>query len=158
MVAEEKKENRVIAENRKARHDYFIEEAFEAGIELTGTELKSIRAGRVNLKDSYATIKNGEIFLESVHISAYEQGNRFNHDPLRKRRLLMHKAQIRKLLGSLMQQGLTLVPLKFYFKRNLVKVELALVRGKKLYDKRDDLAKKEAVRDMERAIKNVGRE
>lgn len=144
---------RTIAENRKARHDYFIEETFEAGIELKGTEVKSIRLGRVNLKDSYAHLKGSEVYLENMHISPYEQGNRFNHDPLRPRRLLLHKREIRKLIGATAQKGFTLVPVRLYFKGSLVKVELALAKGKKLYDKREDLAKREAQRDMERAMR-----
>lgn len=144
---------RTIAENRKVRHDYFIEETFEAGIELKGTEVKSIRLGRVNLKDSYAHLKGSEVYLENMHISPYEQGNRFNHDPLRPRRLLLHKREIRKLIGATAQKGFTLVPVRLYFKGSLVKVELALAKGKKLYDKREDLAKREAQRDVERAMR-----
>lgn len=144
---------KTIAENRKARHDYFIEETYEAGIALTGTEVKSIRLGRVNLKDSYAMVKDGEVFVEHMHISPYEKGNRFNHDPMRARKLLLNKREIRKLIGATSQQGLTLVPLRLYFKRGYVKMELALAKGKKLYDKREDLAKKEAQRDMERAFR-----
>lgn len=150
-MAEEK--IKVIAENRKARHDYSILEAYEAGVELTGTEVKSLRAGRVNLKDSYAQVINGELFLEGVHISPYEQGNRYNVDPLRRRRLLMHKREILKLYGQIKQEGLTLVPLKLYFSRGKVKVEIAKCKGKKLYDKRDSAASKDAKREIERAFR-----
>ncbi|MEL7623098.1 MAG: SsrA-binding protein SmpB [Clostridiales bacterium] len=153
-MAEEK--IKVIAENRKARHDYFVLDTYEAGIALTGTEVKSLRAGKVNLKDSYAQVKDGQMYLESVHISPYEQGNRYNVDPLRQRKLLMHKREIMKLFGQVKQEGLTLIPLKLYFTRGKVKVELALCKGKKLYDKRDAAAAKDAKREMERAFR--GRE
>ena len=148
---------KIIAENRKARHDYIIEESFETGIVLTGTEVKSMRGGRINLKDSYARIENGEIFLHGMHISPYEHGNIFNVDPLRPRKLLMHKREIMRLFGKVKTDGLTLVPLKVYFERDKVKVELALVRGKKLYDKREAAAEKSAKREMDRAIKENGR-
>ena len=148
---------KIIAENRKARHDYIIEESFETGIVLTGTEVKSMRGGRINLKDSYAQIENGEIFLHGMHISPYEHGNIFNVDPLRPRKLLMHKREIMRLFGKIKTDGLTLVPLKVYFERDKVKVELALVRGKKLYDKREAAAEKSAKREMDRAIKENGR-
>ena len=148
---------KIIAENRKARHDYIIEESFETGIVLTGTEVKSMRGGRINLKDSYAQIENGEIFLHGMHISPYEHGNIFNVDPLRPRKLLMHKREIMRLFGKVKTDGLTLVPLKVYFERDKVKVELALVRGKKLYDKREVAAEKSAKREMDRAIKENGR-
>ena len=148
---------KIIAENRKARHDYIIEESFETGIVLTGTEVKSMRGGRINLKDSYAQIENGEIFLHGMHISTYEHGNIFNVDPLRPRKLLMHKREIMRLFGKVKTDGLTLVPLKVYFERDKVKVELALVRGKKLYDKREAAAEKSAKREMDRAIKENGR-
>ncbi len=144
---------KVIAQNRKARHDYFIEETYEAGIVLTGTEVKSIRLGKVNLKDSYATIRDGEVFLHNMHISPYEKGNIFNRDPLRTRKLLLHKREINKLIGYIQQKGLTLIPLKIYLKRGLVKVELAVARGKKLYDKRQDAAKRDARREIERAFR-----
>jgi len=144
---------KIISDNRKARHDFFIHEAYEAGIELKGTEVKSLRAGRVNLKDSYAYIKNGEVFVEHMHISPYEQGNIFNHDPMRPRKLLLHKAEIMKLLGKIKEKGFTLVPLKLYFKRGRVKLELALASGKHNYDKRADLQAKAAKRDIERALK-----
>ena len=145
---------KIACENRKARHDYFIHEAYEAGIELFGTEVKSLRAGKANLKDSYAEIKNGELFLQNMHISPYEQGNIFNHEPLRSKRLLMHKSEILKLFGRTREKGFTLVPLKIYFKRGRAKVELALVSGKHTYDKRQDLAAKAAKREMERALKD----
>jgi len=144
---------KVVAQNKKARHDYFIEQTFEAGIVLSGTEVKSIRLGKVNLKDSYATIENGEVFLCGMHISPYEQGNIFNKDPLRDRKLLLHKYEINKLIGLTQQKGLTLVPLQLYFKRGKVKVELAVARGKKLYDKRRDIAEKDAMREIDRKLK-----
>lgn len=143
----------VVSENRKARHDYHIEEVFEAGLELTGTEVKSLRAGKANLKDSFALVKNGELFLYNMHISVYEQGNRFNHEPTRVRRLLMHKHEINKLLGAVQRQGLTLVPLKVYFKRGRAKLALALAKGKKLYDKRQDMAERDAKREVERSFR-----
>lgn len=149
---------KTVCENRKARHDYFILEAFEAGLELFGTEVKSLRAGKANLKDSYGEIKNGEIFLRNFHISPYEQGNIFNRDPLRLKKLLMHKAEILKLFGKTREKGLTLVPLKVYFKRGRAKVEIALASGKHNYDKRRTLADKAAKRDMERALKDRQRD
>ena len=142
-----------IAANRKAFHDYFVLERFEAGIELCGTEVKSIRAGTLNLKDSYCTIKDGQLFVLSMHISTYEKGNIFNRDPLRPRRLLMHKREINKLAAKLQQDGLALVPLSVYFKDSRVKLELGLCKGKKLYDKRDADAKKSANREIERTMK-----
>jgi SsrA-binding protein len=148
-----KEDIKVIAENRKARHDYFIEETYEAGIALTGTEVKSLRAGKVNLKDCYAQVINGEMFVEQMHISPYEQGNRFNVDPLRPRKLLMHKREILRLYGQVKQEGLTLVPLKLYFSKGKVKAEIALCKGKKLYDKRDAEAAKDAKREMARAFR-----
>jgi len=144
---------KIVTENRKARHDYFIEETYEAGIVLTGTEVKSLRAGRANLKDSYAQAQNGEMFLFNMHISPYEQGNRFNVDPVRPRKLLLHKSEINRLFGKVMQQGLTLVPLKVYFYKGRAKVELALARGKKVYDKRSVMAEQDAKREMERALR-----
>ncbi len=141
-----------IAENRKARHDYHIEETIEAGIALQGTEVKSLRLGRVNLRDSFARVQNGEVFLHGVHISPYEQGNRFNHDPLRVRKLLLHKREIRRLAAKVQEQGYTLVPTKLYFKNGKCKVELALAKGKKLYDKRDSIAKREAERRARQAV------
>ena len=142
-----------IAANRKAYHDYFVDDKYEAGISLVGTEVKSLRAGQVNLKDSYCTIKNGEIFANGIHISPYEQGNIFNRDPRRTRKLLMHKREILKLFSLVSQKGYTLVPLSLYFKDSKVKVEVGLCRGKKLYDKRDAEAEKQASRDSERIIK-----
>ena len=150
-MAEQKKNGRkIIADNRKAYHDYFVEERYEAGIELLGTEVKSLRAGTVNLKDSFCTVKDGELFVENMHVSPYEKGNIFNRDPLRRRRLLMHKREIMKLHGLVAQKGLTLIPLQLYFAGGLVKVEVGLCRGKKLYDKREAAAEKEAGREMER--------
>jgi len=142
-----------IAQNRKAFHDYFVLERFEAGISLAGTEVKSLRAGTVNMKDSYCTIKDGELYLRSMHISPYEKGNIFNKDPVRPRKLLMHKREILRLNARVMQDGVALVPLSLYFKDSRVKVELGLCKGKKLYDKREDDAKREALRDMERGMK-----
>ena len=142
-----------IASNRKAFHDYFVLERFEAGIELFGTEVKSIRAGQVNLKDSYCTIREGELFVRGMHVSPYEKGNIFNRDPVRIRRLLMHKREIRKLGERVAQDGVALVPLSLYFMDSRVKVELGLCKGKKLYDKRDSDAERNAKRDMDRAMK-----
>lgn len=144
---------KTIASNRQAHHEYFVEESFEAGIELFGTEVKSLRQGTVNLKDSWCDINNGELFIKQMHISPYEKGNIFNKDPIRTRRLLMHKSEILRLYGITKQQGLTLIPLSIYFKGSRVKVQVALCKGKKLYDKRDDLAKRDAKRTMERAVK-----
>ncbi|MDI3279980.1 MAG: SsrA-binding protein SmpB [Bacillota bacterium] len=149
---------RVAAENRKARHDYHILETYEAGIALRGTEVKSIRAGKVNLKDSFARIEGGEVFVYQMHISPYEYGNRENHDPLRTRKLLLHKSEIARLVGKTQEKGLTLVPLRVYFKRGLAKVELALAKGKKLYDKRHAEAEREARREVERALKSEERQ
>ena len=148
---------KIVANNKKAFHDYFVDEKYEAGIELYGTEVKSVREGGVNLKDSYCYIEKGEIFASGIHISPYEKGNIFNREPLRIKKLLMHKKEILKLHGLVSQKGYTLVPLSLYFKGSNVKVELGLCRGKKLYDKREDDAKKTAQRDMERVknIKNV---
>lgn len=149
---------KVVAENRKARHDYFIEETYEAGIALVGTEVKSLRAGKANLRDSYAEVINGEVFLQNMHISPYEKGNRFNHDPKRPRKLLLHKREIRRLLGGTTQRGYTLIPLRIYFKRGKAKVELALARGKKLYDKRESIARRDAEREIAREIRGRDRE
>ena len=142
-----------IAQNRKAFHDYFVLEKYEAGIELAGTEVKSVRAGQVNMKDSYCSIKNGELFLRGMHISPYEKGNIFNRDPVRVRRLLMHKREINRLNSQVMQQGVALIPLSLYFKDSKVKVEIGVCKGKKLYDKREASAKKDAQRDMDRIMK-----
>lgn len=148
-----KESGRVLAQNRKASHDYFIEETFEAGIVLQGTEIKSIRAGRVNLKDSFARVRNGEVFLYNMHISPYEQGNRYNHDPIRTRKLLLHRKEINRLIGETKEQGYAIIPLKIYIKNGFAKVLLGLGRGKKKYDKREDLKRKEAKRDIERAFR-----
>ena len=145
---------KTIAQNKKAFHDYFLEESFEAGIELCGTEVKSIRQGRVNLKDSWCSIVDGEMLVNGMHISPYEQGNIFNKDPMRVRRLLMHKREIMRLYGRIKQDGYALIPLSVYFKNSHVKVELGLAKGKKLYDKRDAAAKKDAAREIDRAIKS----
>jgi len=149
----EKDSIKLIAQNKKAFHDFFIEETFECGIELVGTEVKSLREGRVNLKDSYASVSNGEVYIKNMHISPYEKGNIFNKDPLRERKLLLHKYEILKLVGKIKEKGYSLIPTKVYLKNSLVKVELALAKGKKLYDKREDIAKKDAKRDMDRRIK-----
>ena len=148
---------KLITQNRKARHDYFVLETYEAGIELLGTEVKSLRAGSVNLKDSWCSIKDGELLLMGAHISPYEKGNIFNRDPLRVRRLLMHKREIMKLFGTVKQDGCSLIPLSLYFKGSKVKVEVGLCKGKKLYDKRADMAKRDANREMGRALKERGR-
>ena len=142
-----------IAQNRKAYHDYFVDDRYEAGIALTGTEIKSVRAGGVNLKDAYCQIKNGEMWVVGMHISPYEKGNIFNKDPLRPRKLLMHKKEIQKLLGKIAQKGYTIGPVEVYLKGSLVKVEVALAKGKKLYDKRQDIAKKDQRREAEREFK-----
>lgn len=147
-------ETRTLATNRKAFHDYFIEETHEAGIVLTGTEIKSVRAGRVNLRDAYAQIQNGELWLLNVHISPYDPGSRYNVDPYRRRKLLLHRREINRLMGRVQEKGLTLVPLRLYLKRNRAKVELALVRGKRQYDKRASIAKRESDREIERALKD----
>lgn len=148
---------KTIAQNKKARHDYFVEETYEAGIELCGMEVKSLRAGRVNLKDSWCSIVDGEIFVNGMHISPYEQGNIFNRDPMRVRKLLMHKKEILKLYGTVKQTGYSLIPISLYFKDSKVKLQVGLCKGKKLYDKRADMAERSAKRDMERAIKGQRR-
>ena len=147
----------VITQNRAARHDYFVLETYECGIALSGTEIKSIRNGSVNLKESWCDIQNGEMFIYGMHISPYEKGNIFNKDPFRVRKLLLHKKEINKLFGKVKQDGLTLVPLSLYFKKQYVKVELGLCRGKKLYDKRETAAKNDAKRDIDRALKSQKR-
>jgi SsrA-binding protein len=149
-----KKDSRIIADNRKARHDYFVEEVYEAGVELFGTEVKSLRAGAVNLKDSYCEIDGGEMFALGVHISPYDHGNIFNRDPLRPKKLLLHKREIMKLTGLISRDGYTLVPLSLYFKGSYVKMAIGLCKGKKLYDKRDSIAKRESDRIIEREMKN----
>ncbi|MFD1708592.1 SsrA-binding protein SmpB [Siminovitchia sediminis] len=148
-----KHEGKLVAQNRKANHDYFIEETYEAGIVLHGTEIKSIRAGRVNLKDSFARIQDGEVFIHNMHISPYEHGNRYNHDPIRTRKLLLHRKQINKLIGQTKEMGYTLVPLKLYLKNGFAKLLIGLGKGKKQYDKRETLKRKEAKRDIERAFR-----
>lgn len=153
-----KSEFQSISENRKARYDYFVEETLEAGLALQGSEVKSCRAGRVNLRDGYAQIENGEIFLQNVHISPYEQANRFNHEPLRKRKMLMHKNEILRLFGEVRQKGYTLVPLRLYFKKGRVKVEIGLAKGKKEYDKRDDVAARDSQREIARALRGRNRD
>lgn len=147
------KGTKIIAENRKARHDYFVLETYEAGIELVGTEVKSIRQGSVNLKDSWCSIDKGELWVKGIHISPYEKGNIFNRDPMRVRKLLMHRREINKLFGIVKQDGLSLIPLSLYFKDSKVKMQLGLCKGKKLYDKRDAAAKKDARREIERNMK-----
>ncbi len=149
----EKKENNTVATNKKAYHDYFVLEKYEAGIELFGTEIKSIRAGRVNLKDSFCSVDDGEIFVIGMHISPYEMGNRFNRDPLRKKKLLLHKKEIMKLFGESQQQGLSIIPLELYIKNGRAKLSIGLCKGKKLYDKRAVQAKKDANRTIEREFK-----
>ena len=153
-MAENKGSIKIISQNKKAYHDYFVEERYEAGVELFGTEVKSIRAGKVNIKESYCDIKDGEVFAVGMHISPYEQGNVFNKDPIRPKKLLLHKREILKLFGLVAQKGYTLVPLQVYLKNSRVKIEIGLCRGKKLYDKRDDMARNDAKRDMERAFKS----
>lgn len=147
------KSNKTLAENKKAWHDYFIEESMEAGIELVGTEVKSIRGGKANLKDSYAEVRNGEVFIRNMHISPYEKGNIYNRDPLRDRKLLLHKSEIMRLLGYTTQKGYTLVPVSLYLKNCRVKVQLAVAKGKKDYDKRDAMLAKAAKRDIDREMK-----
>lgn len=153
-------EGKLIAQNKKARHDYSIEETYEAGMVLTGTEIKSLRGGRGNLKDSFARVSNGEVWLHNMHISPYEQGNRYNHDPVRTRKLLMHRKEIDKLIGLTREKGYTLVPLKVYIKSGFAKILLGLGKGKKKYDKREDLKQKDAKREIQRAFKDrqLGRE
>ena len=153
----EKRGIKIAAQNRKAYHDYFVEERYEAGIELAGTEVKSIRGGRVNLKDSYCVAKDGELFALSMHISPYEKGNIFNKDPYRTRKLLMHKKEILKLFGQVKQGGYTLVPVSMYFKDSRVKVQVGLCKGKKLHDKRDSIAARDAKREIDRAMKERNR-
>lgn len=148
-----KEDRQIIAQNKKAQHDYFVLETYEAGIELFGTEVKSIRKGRVNLKDSWCSIDGGEIFVNGMHVSPYEQGNIFNRDPMRVKRLLMHKREINRLFGVTKQQGLTLIPLSVYFLKGRAKIEVGLCKGKKNFDKRDVAAKKDAQREIERNFK-----
>ncbi len=149
---------KIISKNRKAWHDYHIEETYEAGIVLTGTEVKSVRNTRVNLKDSFAKVEGGELFLYNMHISPYDPGNRFNHEPLRIRKLLMHKAEIGRLAGKIQEKGYSLIPLKIYFAKSLIKIELGLARGKKLYDKRRDIAERDSKREIERDFRDRQKE
>ena len=144
---------KTLAENRKARHDYFIEDTYEAGIALTGTEIKSVRAGKANLRDSYARVERGEVMLHNMHISPYEAGNRFNHDPVRPRKLLLHRAEIRKLIGATREKGYSLIPLRLYLRGGFCKVEFGLARGKKNYDKRESEARRDAQREIARAFR-----
>ena len=153
MADKKKTDGKIITVNRKARHDYFVEETYECGIALAGTEVKSLRAGAVYLKVSYCSIKDGEMFVVGMHISPYEKGNIFNKDPLRVRKLLLHKREIDKLIGKVTTEGLSIVPLSLYLKGSRAKMEIAVVKGKKLYDKREDAAKRDAKRDIERAVR-----
>ncbi|HDR16651.1 MAG TPA: SsrA-binding protein SmpB [Desulfobacteraceae bacterium] len=148
---------KLICQNKMARLNYFIDDLYEAGIVLLGTEVKSLREGRANIKDSYGIIKDGELFLEGMHISPYSHGNRYNHDPLRRRKLLLHKREIKRLYGKFQEKGLTIVPTRAYFKNGTVKIEIGVGRGKKLYDKREDLKRKTDRREMERALKDLTR-
>jgi SsrA-binding protein len=145
--------NRTVTKNRKARHEYYIMETYEAGLALKGTEVKSLRNGKANLQDSFARVENGELLLYNMHISPYDQGNRFNHEPKRTRRLLMHKREIMRLYGKTREKGLALIPLQVYFKNGLAKIELALAKGKKIHDRREDIAARDARREIERAFK-----
>jgi SsrA-binding protein len=159
MAGKDGQINQTVAENRKARHDYFIDESYEAGLALTGSEIKSIRAGRINLRGSYARVQGGEVWMYDVHISPYEQsGTHYNHEPTRPRKLLLHRREISRILGQVERQGFTLVPLRVYFKGRRAKVDLGLARGKKQYDKREDIANREAKRDIDRAMKARSRE
>ncbi|PWU03546.1 MAG: SsrA-binding protein [Candidatus Melainabacteria bacterium] len=151
--SKEKPPNKTVSDNRRARHEYQILEVFEAGIALVGTEVKSLRQGKANLKDSFARVENGELWLYNCHIAVYDHGNRFNHDPVRKRRLLMHRRQILKLKSRIQEKGLTLIPLKLFFKGNWAKIDLALAKGKQLYDKRQTIEKRDSKRQLERIIK-----
>jgi SsrA-binding protein len=148
------KGDKAFAQNRKAHHDYFIEETYEAGLVLTGTEIKSIRKGSVNLRDAYARIENGEVWVHNMHVSPYEQGNRYNHDPLRSRKCLLHREEIRKLIGAVKEDGYTLVPTRVYARNGFAKIEIGLAKGKKLHDKREAMKEREAKRDIERAFRD----
>ena len=148
---------KLIANNKKAYHDYFILDTYEAGIALHGTEVKSLRMGKCSIKESFIRIENGEVFVYGMHISPYEQGNIFNKDPLRVKKLLLHKSEINKMLGKVKENGISIVPLKVYLKGSIVKVEIGVVKGKKLYDKREDIAKKDAKRNIEREMKNINK-
>ncbi|MDE6641942.1 MAG: SsrA-binding protein SmpB [Acetatifactor sp.] len=156
-MAKQKEERKLVANNKKAYHDYFIDETYEAGVALHGTEVKSLRMGKCSIKESFIRIENGEVFVYGMHVSPYEKGNIFNKDPLRVKKLLLHKYEINKLAGRVAEKGYTLVPLQVYFKEGKVKVEIGLARGKKLYDKREDIAKKDARREMEREFKDQNR-
>lgn len=156
-MAKQKEERKLVANNKKAYHDYFIDEIYEAGVALHGTEVKSLRMGKCSIKESFIRIENGEVFVYGMHVSPYEKGNIFNKDPLRVKKLLLHKYEINKLAGRVAEKGYTLVPLQVYFKEGKVKVEIGLARGKKLYDKREDIAKKDARREMEREFKDQNR-
>ncbi len=156
-MAKQKEERKLVANNKKAYHDYFIDEAYEAGVALHGTEVKSLRMGKCSIKESFIRIENGEVFVYGMHVSPYEKGNLFNKDPLRVKKLLLHKYEINKLAGRVAEKGYTLVPLQVYFKEGKVKVEIGLARGKKLYDKREDMAKKDARREIEREFKDRNR-
>ena len=158
MTAVKKPSTKMICDNRKARHEYHFLELFEAGIELCGTEVKSLRAGRANLQDAYCRVENGELFIFNMHISPYEMGNRFNHQPKRPRRLLLHKAEIRRIYARVREKGLTVIPVRMYFSGQRAKLEIALSQGKKLYDKREDMLAKTEKREMERHFKESGRE
>lgn len=156
-MAEKKENTKTLAQNKKARHEYFILDTIEAGIELAGTEVKSVRQGKVNITDAYASVKDGEVFVKQMNISPFEKGNIFNRDPLRDRKLLLHKKEILKISGQIQQDGFALIPLSVYLKGSLIKVALGVAKGKKLYDKREDISKKTAKRNIERAIKNNSR-
>ena len=149
---------KIVADNRKARHDYHIHESYEAGLVLTGTEVKSLRAGKANLKDAYARIEHSELMLHNMHVSPYDAGNRFNHEPLRTRKLLMHRSEIDKLMGKTQEKGYTLVPLKLYFTHGMAKIQIGLVTGKKNYDKRQDMAERDAKREIDRAFRERQKE
>ena len=157
MAAKEKESTKTIALNKKARHDFFVMESLEAGIELVGTEVKSIRQGGVSLKESWCAVENGEVWVKQMHIAPYEKGNIYNKDPLRERKLLLHKREIHRLVGTIKQQSYTLIPLSLYFKGSRIKMQLGLCKGKKLYDKREDAAKRDAGREMDRAMKERSR-
>ncbi len=157
MAVRDREHVKIVAVNRRATHDYFIDERFEAGLVLTGTEIKSIREGRVNLREGYARIVNGEAWLTNVHIAPYEQGNRYNHEPLRDRKLLMHREEINELIGRVKQRGYTVIPLQLYLKHGRAKIELGLARGKREFDKRESIAKREAQRDIERGLRDRSR-
>lgn len=157
MAVKDREHVKIVAVNRRATHDYFIDDRFEAGLVLTGTEIKSIREGRVNLREGYARVVNGEAWLTNVHIAPYEQGNRYNHEPLRDRKLLLHRDEIAELVGRVRQRGYTIVPLQLYLKHGRAKIELGLARGKREYDKRESIAKREAQRDIERGLRERSR-